>query len=382
MDDPFGGPAGSSGFQRRLIAFRGLDMVAASDEPKEISEELEKKCIVKFVQKGDVLYRENSTATKIYFIISGRIEVFRNKRSLFNMTSGQSFGEFPILFGDFSYIVTTVADEDSFIATIDYLDFCKLAKTYPSLWKAVAKNLATRLNDNNSKHRPHMFQKDIVFVLHGIRTFAYWQTELVKIFQDSGLAIACCNYGWFNEWRFLFLGEASRNAIIQHVESQLRQIMGNHPNKTVSVIAHSFGSYLIAEILSNNPQINVNRVLFCGSVLKSDHRFIGRVAALGDVIIVNDRGTHDLWPCVAGRLRRKIYGDIGTNGLRRGDQMKDRLFGGFEHSSFFGTSEFYFKYWIPFFKTGEIVEPESCDGKTDDRWWSKVVRMLCARGPP
>jgi pimeloyl-ACP methyl ester carboxylesterase len=46
-----------------------------------------------------------------------------------------------------------------------------------------------------------------------------------------------------------------------------------HPNKRVSVIAHSFGTYVISCLLRDEFDIRFHRVIFCGSVVPYDFPF-------------------------------------------------------------------------------------------------------------
>jgi hypothetical protein len=41
----------------------------------------------------------------------------------------------------------------------------------------------------------------------------------------------------------------------------------------MSVISHSFGTYVISKIIAEYPEFQWERIIFCGSVVRDDFRF-------------------------------------------------------------------------------------------------------------
>jgi hypothetical protein len=132
--------------------------------------------------------------------------------------------------------------------------------------------------------------------------------------------------------------------------------MSNDPDAKLSILAHSFGSYIVAEILADRPDIVVHRLAFCGSIVPHNHRFIRQLGPRIRTQVVNDVGSKDFWPALANSVTTG-YGQTGTYGFQR-PLVTDRRFEGLGHSDFLNPA-FCKKYWIPFFKTGSFEPDET-----------------------
>ena len=192
----------------------------------------------------------------------------------------------------------------------------------------------------------------IIILVHGIRTFASWLDTLRAEFQSVGFKVELTNYEYFDLIRFLLPWQRSRKKAIRRVLNQIRRVQVLHPGARISILAHSFGTYIVAEILREEFDIKVDRLVFCGSIVPSSyplHRVVGQIAA-GP--IVNDVGSRDIWPALADSVT-KGYGRTGTYGFHVPGVL-DRWHDG-AHSMFL-TDDFCKKFWIPFFLHGTQVE--------------------------
>ena len=109
--------------------------------------------------------------------------------------------------------------------------------------------------------------------------FQPWQTMVEAEFKKAGLTVHPTNFGFFDLIRFLapLWPVNFRRKKIEEVYDQLRAAMKGDPNAPhpkISILAHSFGSYIVAEILADRPDIDVHRLAFCGSIVPYNHRFI------------------------------------------------------------------------------------------------------------
>jgi len=77
-----------------------------------------------------------------------------------------------------------------------------------------------------------------------------------------------------------------------------------------SIIAHSFGTYVVAEILREKFTMQAERVIFCGSVLRYDFPF-EQIDGRFKGEIINEVGTADPWPALAESVTTG-YGAAGT----------------------------------------------------------------------
>jgi hypothetical protein len=191
----------------------------------------------------------------------------------------------------------------------------------------------------------------LIVLVHGINTRGRWLDLIKPVLVQVGFVVAQTSYGKFGVPRFLMPFRFFRRKAIARVKEAIvaARLLYN-PDK-ISVISHSFGTYVIAEIMAQSPEIKFHRIIFCGSVLREDfplHHFLNRF----DHPIINEVGTKDFWPALAESVTWG-YGSVGSHGFHA-PPVETRYHNGFYHSDFL-TEEFCTKYWIPFLKKGDIV---------------------------
>jgi hypothetical protein len=112
----------------------------------------------------------------------------------------------------------------------------------------------------------------------------------------------------------------------------------------MSVIAHSFGTYIVGRLLTDYPEFQWYRIIFCGSVIREDFRFDQVLERFRDPLL-NEIGTKVYWPALAESAGWD-YGSVGSTGFNR-PPVVSRWHHGFEHSDFL-TEDFCKEFWIPF----------------------------------
>lgn len=112
----------------------------------------------------------------------------------------------------------------------------------------------------------------VVALVHGIRDFALWQSEISETLERAGFKAEPVNYGRFDVFRFL-LPFGFRRQIVQKVRRQLNDIRKKYPRAKISVISHSFGTWVMAQIIRDGFDIKFHRIIFCGSVVPYDFPF-------------------------------------------------------------------------------------------------------------
>ncbi len=193
---------------------------------------------------------------------------------------------------------------------------------------------------------------NIVVLIHGIRTYAEWQELLKSQLDDySDIKTYPIGYGYFDAFCF-WLPWIFRGVPIDRVAQKLRNIQAKHPADNIIVIAHSYGTYAISKILSDNPDIKIRRLLFCGSIIESSFRW-DKLANI-PCRIINDCGSKDIWPVLAKSLSWG-YGSSGRFGFKT-SEIEDR-YHDLGHSDFFEL-EFMKKFWIPFILSGENISSD------------------------
>jgi hypothetical protein len=98
----------------------------------------------------------------------------------------------------------------------------------------------------------------VVALVHGINTDGEWQEALADQIRDEcGLDTRTVGYGNFSPLRFLWPYWNMREEPIQRVIDQLRAIRSEKPNAKISIVAHSFGTYIMSEILKECSDLSI-----------------------------------------------------------------------------------------------------------------------------
>lgn len=178
-------------------------------------------------------------------------------------------------------------------------------------------------------------KKNLIILIHGIRTRAEWQDNIkIKIEQRypgeaTVIPLGYSYYDLFSFWFPFFFRKRAINKVLRKV----RNTVARHRGFNVLVVAHSFGTYIISKILEKESDIVVDKLFFCGSVVREDFNW-GSISNLPKIFF-NDVGTRDYWPIVAKQLSWG-YGCSGTFGFKT-VEVKDRFFN-LDHCGFFGDA--------------------------------------------
>lgn len=214
----------------------------------------------------------------------------------------------------------------------------------------------------------------VVILVHGIRDRALWQASVSDVLQRNGFQPENTSYGRFDLFRFLAPVPFFRNWAIRSLKRQLDSVIEDNPKAKISIIAHSFGTYVFARILRETPQLNVHRVIFCGSVLSYDFPF-EQFANRFTTPILNEVGTRDIWPAMAESVTWG-YGAAGTYGFVR-PRVRDRWHNRAKHDYFLKSQDFCQEFWIPFLKDGTVKQGAMPPEKP--RLWVRLISLLKIR---
>src|ERR1700675_4439521 len=110
-------------------------------------------------------------------------------------------------------------------------------------------------------------EENVVILVHGIRDYALWQSKIRATLKEAGFTAEPTNYGRFNIFQFLMPILFFRRWAIKQVWEQIRIVKKNHPSARLSIIAHSFGTYVVSYLVKRNFDLNADRIIFCGSVV-------------------------------------------------------------------------------------------------------------------
>ena len=194
--------------------------------------------------------------------------------------------------------VNQVLEEIKLVERSKQLDFIKLKLQRIDdnhQKKAVENLLFANLNSSKSFARPSVK----VLMLHGINTNGIWQYKLKRQLKSASNVDAYpIPYGYYNLFSFL-IPKMFEGASEKRVKEQLLSFLkGKQDGEKVVIIAHSFGTYILAEILKTLPDLEIDRILFCGSIVKENYSW-ENVDNVSDKSFINDCGTYDIWPSLA-----------------------------------------------------------------------------------
>ncbi len=216
--------------------------------------------------------------------------------------------------------------------------------------------------------------KHLVILVHGIRDIARWQSEIRRTLEAEGFVVAPTNYGRMNLIEFLLPFPYFRNKAKAEVWLQILHARLIHPDASrVSIIAHSFGTYLVAAILREQFILRIHRVIFCGSVVRFNFPW-EQIEGRYEWPVMNDVGTADPWPAIAESVTTG-YGSTGTYGFNR-PPVLDRYHNDKDHS-YFLNADFCRKYWIPFLLDGTAFFNENADKLP--RAWVRLISIVKAK---
>jgi pimeloyl-ACP methyl ester carboxylesterase len=216
--------------------------------------------------------------------------------------------------------------------------------------------------------------RPLVISVHGIRTRGAWQKELTSELNRAGLNHLPLDYGFFLALQLLWPG--SRQRALQWFLEAYTDARNEYGNAPISVIAHSFGSYLVARTLEQRPEVTFERVILCGSIVQRDYPWSSIILERKQVKeVLNDFGRLDFWAGTVGWLVEDA-GPSGQQGFS--DDAQQRVFQR-EHSEFRHSDYFYRLHykdsWVPFLR-GDGAGPVGALGARSTNWRFRTIATL------
>ena len=212
--------------------------------------------------------------------------------------------------------------------------------------------------------------RHIVFVLHGIRDLGEWsagfEQKLRKRAPKGGLAVVSARYGYFSMGSFLF--RPDRQKYVRWFMDQYTEVRARYPNATrIDFIGHSNGTYLLASALSQYSEMEIDRIVFGGSVVRRDYDWNElmpkRVKAVRNYISTDDSVVAVFPRFFEPWGKKGLFGnDVGSAGFNGFDHPPPFNFEQIEigggHSAFLDVAAEIADF---------IMAPQRCD-KPSSRW--------------
>ena len=197
----------------------------------------------------------------------------------------------------------------------------------------------------------HVKDWPIVYSLHGIRTTGKWQKQHTDELLQHGFRHIPLDYGYFPAI-LLMLPWGRRWKLSWLLDVYDKEISSITPPP--AIIAHSFGTYLLAKAMAKNGLMRFGRIIMCGSIVPRDYPWsqilVDRKQAEA---VLHEAGGKDFW----AKIVCWVVADAGPSGVEgfedlapvAGDRklVHEIVHAQHEHSDYFFLQNYRLR-WIPF----------------------------------
>ena len=90
-------------------------------------------------KEAEQLFSATKRSYKVFFVITGKVDLLIKKRRIYRAKAGDVLGEFPVLDGRLPNVVTAIVCEAGDIASVSYDQFRLIAEKYPIVWRKSGK---------------------------------------------------------------------------------------------------------------------------------------------------------------------------------------------------------------------------------------------------
>lgn len=195
---------------------------------------------------------------------------------------------------------------------------------------------------------------EVIVSVHGVESRGEWQDVVTPAMSGiEGLVYVPHAYGPFPWWKAPL--PLARRRQVEALYARLSDVQERYPSVHPSVIAHSFGSYLIASVLEEYPAVTLDRLVLCGSVVDCGYdwatiRGAGRVDAIRNETCGDDRVVRPFRSAVV-RIAMPGSGPSGLDGFSgRCSALEQQHFAHFRHSTQLVSAMHCLTFWLPFLR--------------------------------
>lgn len=137
---------------------------------------------------------------------------------------------------------------------------------------------------------------DVVFVIHGIRDEGYWTQKIARRViarakaKGRRVVAETSTYGYFP--MLSFLSSRARRQKVEWLMDRYTEALARYPDARFHYVGHSNGTYLLTKALQEYPACRFHRVVFAGSVVRTDYKWSdaigGQVEAVLNFVATGD----------------------------------------------------------------------------------------------
>jgi pimeloyl-ACP methyl ester carboxylesterase len=242
---------------------------------------------------------------------------------------------------------------------------CGVVLSGDSLEEQRCRNCGTDLNElapraqvRYSLDQPRARDVGWLIAVHGIQSRGVWQEQLQWLVDRQFLRTIP-----FRNWKYgriffrAFIPVLQRRVVqrflcdVRRAEAELAHQLRPGTPPPPDVVAHSFGTWIVAHALLEDPTLRLGRVILVGSILRPDWDWSPILERRQIAGLLNYCGGRDPWV----RIAERFIPDAGPSGLRGFAEEHERIISvrwpGGTHSSVFSESRLqtaFVDVWRPF----------------------------------
>lgn len=177
----------------------------------------------------------------------------------------------------------------------------------------------------------------VIAALPGIRTTGVWASKLAPLAAMRGAVPILLNYGWFQAlWMMI---PPVRDARVRWLRDQYDRMREATGVARPSIIAHSFGTWLLGELLRRYDDVVFDRIVITGSVLPENYDWASLLESGRVLAVHNEVATADMWPTIADWVSRiirpHVFGQAGVRGFKQTHPHLTQSVQNIDHSDMF-----------------------------------------------
>lgn len=220
--------------------------------------------------------------------------------------------------------------------------------------------------------------RHILMSIHGIETRGAWQKELQASCDQAqaGLQHRPLDFDLFRALSLLIPSQRARK-VEWFLQTYTRIVKEEQLGDALpSIIAHSFGSYIVAKAMERYPEVRFDRIILCGSIVRRDYPWASRFQQGQVRRVLNDFGRRDIWV----RVAETVIEDAGSSGYRGFDDTAEpaliqRRHETWRHSDYFYPLN-YDRNWIPFLVGARDPDTGDQPGKRRTNWRFRILQLV------
>lgn len=198
----------------------------------------------------------------------------------------------------------------------------------------------------------HYEPNGILVTVHGLLSNAKWNMEISPIASSQNWIVA--PYVYENNTPDLLVNSKKRASCINDFREWLYDIHERYDNAPVSVIAHSFGTYIVGSYINGFDEyspVQLNCAILTGSILTSNFNWEKHKGAK-IARVLNEVAPNDQWVVHMPKLKwldnDPLFGNSGVTGFEtKSSILTERRCEIFDHNNVI-KRDVIEKYWLPF----------------------------------